>query len=792
MGATPPNRQYSRLIVAPDVWPTTREACEEKASSQRRVANATASAADTHRGALNGLRVDGVAQSTTGFEAMHQAYWRFQVDADNKADIDSAAADLMDNVATIQHDAERRIDSIDADAHNQLASVPNRSPQAIGIITSAATLARGTAVGAAEEITALSGHFGQRFGPVPESPPSSDPESREDSDRSTDKRTDETPEPPHGTSDESGETQHRASTPDAPEPSSASGTTVPRVSPGQPLAPPSSSPVPSSPSTGRGPTSALGGIGSGGGGFGGGASSLSSSGASPGGLGGLGSGLLGSGPAGGAASTASPATSSASSPAAAFSRALPVVPPTSFVSGANAASSPATVAAPPPVNASAAPLMSAPSGVSHSPVGAAPNSVNPQSISGLYGGGSGAPAQAVGAPGALLPPGAMGPPPAVPTASAAAASVGGPAAAMTPAAASVAAATAVATPVATLPSRVAAAAARDFERLRNESSDLQMVKRLAWQLLAASESGRSFALWAVGVMYSATGERQVVAVSHHGAGYVPPGIAVPTDLRMAWADPIISDSFRQRWTGNLDPAATLVAYAELKAGESATWHLGAAATTWAEVDALMTAAQRWGTEWAACSGMNMPGGIEKQALTVGAETTHRLAGEFPVLANRVAELEPKGLDQRAAKLITDALVSEARLVVVTSSTMPGESRLPANFDNVWPAAAESTVSAAERARFAEAVQQQWLSVGIAQPGWDQERSASIDTEYRGQWLISRALEAVLGWIADPGSDGKPAELPMADIVYAAAHAHLDGRGTGWITDLFAQAERHRL
>lgn len=318
-----------------------------------------------------------------------------------------------------------------------------------------------------------------------------------------------------------------------------------------------------------------------------------------------------------------------------------------------------------------------------------------------------------------------------------------------------------------------------------------MVKRLAWQLLAAGEWGRSFALWAVGVMYSAAGERQVVAVSHHGAGYVPPGIAVPTELRMAWADPIINDAFRQRWTGNLDPAATLVAYAELKAGEAAAWRLGAAATTWAEVDALMAAAQRWGTEWATCTGMNMPGGIDKQALTVGAETTHRLAAEFPELAVEVAELKPRGLGHRAAKLVTDALVSEARLMVVKTSTMPGESRLPANFDDVWPVAADSCVPAAERARFAEAVQQQWLSVGIAQPGWDLERLASIDSEYRGQWLISRALEAVLGWIADTSTDGKPAELPMADIVYAAAHAHLDGRGSDWITNLFAQAARNR-
>lgn len=143
---------------------------------------------------------------------------------------------------------------------------------------------------------------------------------------------------------------------------------------------------------------------------------------------------------------------------------------------------------------------------------------------------------------------------------------------MAPATASVATA-AMTTPVATLPSRVAAAAARDLERRRNESNDLQFVKQLAWELLNATESGRSFALWAVGLMYSATGERQVIALTHHGAGYVPAGIAVPYGVQMLWSDPAVGEGFRQRWTGNLDPAATLVAYAELKAAEPAVWRL---------------------------------------------------------------------------------------------------------------------------------------------------------------------------------------------------------------------------
>ena len=83
-------------------------------------ADASSAAADTHRAAINGLRADGVAQSI-GFDAMHEAYWRNQVEADNLTDTRSAAADLMRNIAAIQYGAEQRIDSIDADAHKQLA-----------------------------------------------------------------------------------------------------------------------------------------------------------------------------------------------------------------------------------------------------------------------------------------------------------------------------------------------------------------------------------------------------------------------------------------------------------------------------------------------------------------------------------------------------------------------------------------------------------------------------------------------------------------------------------------------
>jgi hypothetical protein len=783
--SAPPNRQYSRFIVTADLWPTTREACQAKAEAWQGAAEASSAAADAHRVAINGLRAEGVAHSVA-FEAMHEAHWRNQVEADNLTDTRRAAADLMGNIVASQYGAEQRIDSIDADAHQRLASVPSRSPLAVGIITDAAAMARWTAVGAADEINALSRNFALRFGPLPQSPGRQDGIDHGDGG--------ERPSPPtKSQAEQTSEDFGSSGRPDAPAGQggagrvSDSGKSTVSTSFGDERAPGPVPPVsitPASPPLRGGPPGGLPSFG-GGGAISAGSSPLSA----VGGIGGgamFPSGFVSAASGGGVASAGSvgPATSpTSSSPGAALARSLPpAVPAGSFASGMMA--SPAPLPSTPAIAPTAQPI--ATTGVPpHSPVAAGPGALVAPSVStpAAVSAGSGQPFAA--AP--LLPPGAMGPPPATPLTVAPAVSAGAtPAGVMGPASASVTTATAVPTPVATLPSRVAAAAARDFERQRNESGDLQLVKRLAWELLHASGSGQVLAVWAVGVMYSTSGERLVVAVSNLGAGYVPAGVTVPGFLRMLWSDPLVDNTFRQRWVGWLDPAAILVAYSELKAAEPAAWRLAAAATTWTQVEALMAAAQHKGTEWATCSALTMPRTIEKEAAAARAEYAHRLACAFPELHDRVVELQRNGRGQRAARLITDMLMREARLVVVDANRAAGDSRLPANIESIWPAAAEGTVAPAERAKFAEAVQQQWLSIALVQPGWTTERSASDEVEYRARWLIARALEAVLGWITDGDSDERPA---LPDIVYAAAHAHLDGRGTGWISELLTQAEK---
>ena len=360
--SAPPNRQYSRFIVAPDTWPTTREACEAKAAAWQQAAEASSSAADTHRTAINSLRADGVAQSATGFEAMHAAYWRNQVKADDLADTRSAAADLMRNVAQIQKEAEQRIDSIDAEAHRQLASAPLHSPMAIGIISSAAGLVRSSATDAATSITALSGNFASKFGPPQSpvrdtvsdqtdggerpSPPAKSPGEATDDDFGGSGR----PDPPHGQTGVGGETGKAAG-------STSFGGQRPAAVPPAAAATPATPAAPT-PSPLRSP----GGLpGFGGGGVSAGSSPLSAG----GGIGGLGG--MRSGPGTGlspAGSAGSATASGPTSPAAAFSRGLSALPPpTPFASGA-AASSAATTA---PPTAPTAPLIAAPASSGGSP-----------------------------------------------------------------------------------------------------------------------------------------------------------------------------------------------------------------------------------------------------------------------------------------------------------------------------------------------------------------------------------------------------------------------------------------
>jgi len=97
--------------------------------------------------------------------------------------------------------------------------------------------------------------------------------------------------------------------------------------------------------------------------------------------------------------------------------------------------------------------------------------------------------------------------------------------------------------------------------LRSSTPDplLEGASRLVYELMHAS---RLYAAidWCAGVFKTPSGA-QTVVVSSEGAGYIPAGVFVPRAARMLFADSSLSDGFRARWFGWVNPAQTMLAYA---------------------------------------------------------------------------------------------------------------------------------------------------------------------------------------------------------------------------------------
>jgi hypothetical protein len=90
---------------------------------------------------------------------------------------------------------------------------------------------------------------------------------------------------------------------------------------------------------------------------------------------------------------------------------------------------------------------------------------------------------------------------------------------------------------------------------------LESASRLVYELMHAA---RLYAAidWCAGVFKTPSGA-QTVVVSSEGAGYIPAGVFVPRSARMLFSDSSLSDGFRGRWFGWVNPAQTMLAYAAL-------------------------------------------------------------------------------------------------------------------------------------------------------------------------------------------------------------------------------------
>ena len=105
--------------------------------------------------------------------------------------------------------------------------------------------------------------------------------------------------------------------------------------------------------------------------------------------------------------------------------------------------------------------------------------------------------------------------------------------------------------------------------------------QLVYELMHGSRVYQGGIEWCVGIFLTPGGAPETVVTSNEGAGYVPAGVFLPRSAGLLFADPLADSEFREKWFGQANPVATMVAYAELRRREDGTLPLYAlAAGAW--------------------------------------------------------------------------------------------------------------------------------------------------------------------------------------------------------------------
>jgi len=101
--------------------------------------------------------------------------------------------------------------------------------------------------------------------------------------------------------------------------------------------------------------------------------------------------------------------------------------------------------------------------------------------------------------------------------------------------------------------------------------------QLVYELMYGSRVYQAGIEWCVGVFLTPGGSPEIVVTSNEGAGYVPAGVFLPRSAGLLFADPLADSTFREKWFGQANPVATMVAYAELRRRDDGTLPLYALA-----------------------------------------------------------------------------------------------------------------------------------------------------------------------------------------------------------------------
>lgn len=307
-----------------------------------------------------------------------------------------------------------------------------------------------------------------------------------------------------------------------------------------------------------------------------------------------------------------------------------------------------------------------------------------------------------------------------------------------------------------------AGVANDAVRSSEPDPLLVRASELVDQLLRASSVHGLFLDWCVGVFLTRSGVETVI-VSSEGAGFIPRGVFVPRSARILFSEPDLPGDFRSRWFSWVNPAETMLAFAEWAAERSGAelWAL-VVSTEYGGSAAPARAASIPHFDECSTKPSSPSGAVEPMHLDDG--HMHRLEtldrGEYARLTG--FGRDGRMPDRSEAWMTTFAA---AQTALDRAGTVP-DLAVPPIIREVLELLSSGARVPAERwwTLRAEAVQLMSTGSGL-RPGWLPGDATAASPYVRACHDVARLAELLLLWDLDNDADGPDIKHP--EIAYLA-------------------------
>jgi hypothetical protein len=282
---------------------------------------------------------------------------------------------------------------------------------------------------------------------------------------------------------------------------------------------------------------------------------------------------------------------------------------------------------------------------------------------------------------------------------------------------------------------------------------LDSAVRQAYELLHASRMSPGVH-WCVAIFKTGQGN-QTVITSNDGAGYIPPGVFLPTTARLLFADALLDNDFQARWFGWVNPSETMVAYAAHRSVLDPNFDLYALAATTDPGGSSVLPARRAGVpHYQDCDSTQSPVQPDDPVPELDETRLHRLA-----VIDSAAYAQLKNATDDNRRTAWDATGAAVGMAMASAELMLIE--VDPAIRGVFGALAAGTPITTEQWTALERLQRDRRSLWM-RPGYiemEPPTARALTTLYRAQHNVDRAVEALALWHSDSPD--------YADIVYAA-------------------------